>query len=179
MNQYVAFLRGINVGGKTIKMDLLRKTLEASGFENVKTLLARGKVVFEAKKNETAKIKSEIEAQIKKAFSLDVRIILRNAKEIQSLLKSDPFKGIKVTPQTRLYVTFLSDEPKYKPSLPHRYLDGDYEILQVTGNQVISVVTLSPEHGTTDAMAILEKEFGANITTRNWNTIQKLKGLID
>jgi len=53
MSTYVAFLRGINVGGhRRIKMAELRQAFESSGFQKVKTLLATGNVVFESPKTD-------------------------------------------------------------------------------------------------------------------------------
>ncbi len=179
MAKYVALLRGINVGGKTIKMDALRKALEAAGYENVSTVLASGNVVFESKEADRAKLRFQIEQIIKDTFGLNVHVIVRSAREIQKLVKSEPFKGIKVTPKTRLYVSFLSQAPKSKLKLPYRSLSGDYVILQVNKGEVIGVLTLTPNSGTVDAMAVLEKEFGANIATRNWNTILKLHSLLE
>ncbi len=40
------------------------------------------------------------------------------------------------------------------------------------------MLTLQPGSGTTAAMEVLEEQFGVGITTRNWNTILKLQGLI-
>ncbi len=179
MSQYVAFLRGINVGGKTIKMDALRKALETAGYKNIKTVLASGNVFFESKETDQDNLRSEIEKIIKDTFGLDVRVIVRRAAEIQKLVKSEPFKGIKVTPKTRLYVTFLSQKPKSKLKLPHKSLNGDYIILKVNKGEVIGVLTLTPNSGTVDAMAVLEKEFGGDITTRNWNTILKIHSLLE
>lgn len=179
MNQYVAFLRGINVGGKTLKMDALRKALEEPGYQNVSTVLASGNVVFEHKETNQAKLRSEIKKIIKDTFGLDVYVIVRSAAEIQKLVRSEPFNGIKITPKTRLYVTFLSKASKSKLKLPHKSLNGDYIILKVNKGEVISVLTLTPKSGTVDAMAVLEKEFGKDITTRNWNTILKVHSVLE
>jgi uncharacterized protein (DUF1697 family) len=46
MPKYVAFLRAINVGGHTVKMDHLRRLFEALGFTNVETFIASSDVVF-------------------------------------------------------------------------------------------------------------------------------------
>jgi uncharacterized protein (DUF1697 family) len=178
VSQYAGFLRGINVGGKTLKMDALREALEAGGFENVSTVLASGNVVFENKEIDQAKLRSGIEKIIKDTFGLNVHVIVRNVTELQKLIKSEPFKGIKVTPKTRLYVTFLSQAPKSKLKLPHKSLNGDYIMLQVSKGEAIGVLTLTPHSGTVDAMAVLEKEFGKDITTRNWNTILKVHSLL-
>lgn len=179
MKQSVAFLRGINVGGKTLKMDALRKALEEAGYQNVSTVLASGNVVFTNEENDQPKLRTEIEKIIKNTFGLDVHVIVRSGAEIQKLVKSGPFNGIRVTAKTRLYVTFLSQPSKSKLKLPHKSLNGDHVILKVSKSEVIGVMTLTPKNGSVDMMAVLEKEFGEEITTRNWNTILKVHSLLE
>ena len=174
MITYVAFLRGINVGGnKIIKMADLAKAFASLGFTNVKTLLASGNVVFDAA-NAKAATAPVIEAKLEKALGKKVGVLLRTGQEIQAMVAAPPFKGITVTPATRLYVTFLSEKPKSTLKIPYESPEKDFRILRLSADAVFSVLTLSPKRGTTDAMNILEKEFGKAITTRNWNTIVKI-----
>jgi uncharacterized protein (DUF1697 family) len=178
MAKYVALLRGINVGGRTIKMDALRELFAGLGYKDVKTLLASGNVVFEAGAAAPAGIKAKIEKAIAAEFGLDVHIILRSDKELNALIKSAPFKNTKRAPKTQFYITFLSERPRSKLKIPFKTLEGDYEITDVKPGYVVSLIHLGA-HGTVDAMAILEKEFGAQITTRNWNTVEKIHKLMD
>jgi len=172
MNKYIALLRGINVGGHQVPMAKLKKTLEGIGYINVKTLLASGNVVFEAEKENLLLLTKKLEAALAKTFGFPISVLLRPVRDIEKLIKSEPFKGIKVTPETRLYVTFLSEKPKSLkiPELPSK----DFQILSVTDATVCSVLRLSPEKGTVDLMGAIEKEFGKNVTTRNWNTVEKI-----
>jgi uncharacterized protein (DUF1697 family) len=166
---YVAFLRGINVGGnKPIKMDALKKAFVALGFRNVKTVLVSGNAVFETAKANPQKIAAEIEAKIEKAFGLEVGVVVRTLQQLQKLKKADPFKGIRVTPETRLYVTFLAHKPTGKPKIEHG------AIVRITPTEVCTAISLSPGLGTTELMKALDKEFGRSVTTRNWNTIEKI-----
>lgn len=172
MTGYVAFLRGINVGGnKQIKMTDLGKAFESLGFRNVKTILASGNVLFDAPQTPQLDLVHQIEAKLKESFGYEVGVISRTIAEIRQLAASDPFKNITVTPQTRLYVTFLSEKPKTTAKPPP---EADFGIVRVTDTEVCSVVVLSPARGTTELMGILEKQFGKNVTTRNWNTVVKI-----
>jgi uncharacterized protein (DUF1697 family) len=172
---YVAFLRGINVGGnKPVKMDILKKFLEQSGFLNVKTLLASGNVVFESGETDVEKLVSEMEALLHNKFGFEIPVILRTTKEIQKIVDSDLFKKIQVTPETRLYITFLSEWPKSELTIPYESSDKNFKILEVVGREVVSVLTVTRDRGTIDGMNILEKMFGRKITTRNWNTVLKI-----
>jgi uncharacterized protein (DUF1697 family) len=176
MAKYVAFLRGINVGGnKKVPMAKLKSILEEFGFQNVRTLLASGNVTFEFKKVSLPSLTKKISATLEDAFGFTIPAIVRDAKEIEEIVNDDPFKDINVTKDTRLYVTFLTDEPKSKLRIPYSSPDKTFQILNIREKAIFSVVDLS-KAGTTEAMAILEKEFGKNITTRNWNTIVKING---
>ena len=161
---YVAFLRGE-----------LKVTFESMGFQNVRTFINSGNVVFEAREQARSNLVKRIEQELKKSFGHDVAVILRTIREIQELVDSDPFKRVKVTPQTRLYVTFLAEKPNSNMKIPYESPEKDFKILSVQGDAVLSVVTLTAKRGTTEAMGHLEKGFGKKVTTRNWNTIVKIQ----
>jgi len=172
--KYVALLRGINVGGnKKVPMADLKKSMEKIGFKNIKTLLATGNVIFENAKSDIEEITNTIATGLEKNFGFTIPVIVRKHEEFEEIIKSDPFKNIKVTPDTRLYVTFLPDKPKSKLPIPYTSADNSYEILSISNNTIFSALDLS-KTGTVEVMAILEKEFGKNITTRNWNTVMKI-----
>lgn len=176
MTKYAAFLRGINVGGnKTISMAVLRQAFESLGLENVKTLLASGNVLFETQATDARALTQSIEQTIRKTFGLDVSVILRTRRNLQQLLEANPFRGIKVTPQTRLFVTFLSNKPKTSLKIPYESADKSFRIIRLTNREVCSVLTLGPQWGKNlRQMDILEKEFGKRITTRSWSTVARI-----
>lgn len=175
MNRYVAFLRGINVGGhKKVKMDDLRRTFESLRLKDVKTFLVSGNVRFEAEESNQLKLKDTIEEKLKKVFGFEVNVMIRKFDHIRKWVDSNPFQKIRMTPDTRLYVTFLSEKLKSGMGAPYESPEKDFQILKVTKTEVFSVVYLSPHRRTVDVMSILEKRFGSNITTRNWNTVIKV-----
>lgn len=175
MIKYVAFLRGINVGGhKKINMEELRKAFESLGFQQVKTILATGNVLFGTPETDRQVLSRAIREQIEKAFGLEVSVIIRTLKEIQALTDANPFNGITLTPQTRLYVTFLAEKPQSSLAIPYESADKNFKIIRVSESEVCSILQLTPTGGSPEAMNILEKEFGKKITTRNWNTVIKI-----
>lgn len=175
MTKCAAFLRGINVGGrKPVKMEDLKKAFAALGLRNIETVLASGNVLFDTEEPRADALVKNIEEKLKLVFGHEIGVLLRSVEELQDLAGHNPFKKIKVTPQTRLYVTFLSQKPKARLKIPHESSRKDFRILRVSDREVCSVLTLSPSWGTTDLMAVLEKEFGKKITTRNWNTITRM-----
>lgn len=171
---YVAFLQGINVGKRQVQMTKLKSAFDKMGYSGVNTILATGNVVFYSDNEDKAKLTEAIEYDLEKLFGFSVHVILRNASEIKKLLLSDPFKGIKVTADTRLYVTYLSEPHESSLPIPYISKDKEFKIIKVTDTEVISVLILSPDTRTVEAMAIIEKEFGKNVTTRNWNTVVRV-----
>ena len=173
--RYVALLRGINVGGnKTVKMEELKKALELLGYKNVTTILNSGNVLFETVKTPDKTLVASIEKQLKTIFGFEIGVMVRSEGEIKDLAKKNPFKGVQVTSDTRLYVTFLSQKPTSTLRVPYESPEKDFKILSTSSGDVCSVLTISARRNSTDAMKILEKEFGKKITTRNWNTVERI-----
>lgn len=172
MTKYVALLRGINLGKRQIKMAELKALFERQGYKDVKTLLASGNAVLTAKDGKVKALQGKIENAIKVEFGFDVPVVLRSEKEIAALVKGDPFKGVKITPQTRLYITFLSESTKSKLKTPFKSMGGEFVISEITNGHVVSI--LGPKVSSPDVMDFLGKEFGKEITTRNWNTVTKI-----
>ncbi len=172
---YAAFLRGINVGGhRRVKMDDLKRAFESLGFQRVQTLLASGNIVFESRPTSASVLIQRIKAKLKKIFGFEIGVLIRSTRELQRLHRAQPFRGITVTPQTRLFVTFLSEQPASRLRLPYVSQGGDFKILRATKSEVCSVLTITNLRGGMQFMAILDKEFGRAITTRSWSTITRI-----
>ena len=172
---YIAFLRGINnIGHKTVKMDELKRIFEANGFQNVKTILSSGNIVFETPMLETAVLITKTEKQLEKKLGYKVDVVLRTLDELQLLVKSNPFNKIKITPRTKLLLTFLSEEKISRLKIPHKSPAKNFTIIRISGNEIYSVVNLLPNKRPYRIISFLEKEFGKKITTRNWSTIVKI-----
>ena len=104
-------------------------------------------------------------------------MLVRTFEQLQALEKSQPFKEIAVTENTRLYVTFIARAPKGAITIPYISPDKSLRILSASKTEVCMVLTLSLSVDTSKAMEIVEKEWGKGVTTRNWNTVQKLLAL--
>src|SRR3954469_1096146 len=77
IRRYIAFLRGINVGGHRVKMDRLRDLFTALGFSNVATFIASGNVIFEAPATDVTELEERIEAQLERSLGYEVEIFVR------------------------------------------------------------------------------------------------------
>ncbi|MEM9856592.1 MAG: DUF1697 domain-containing protein [Bacteroidota bacterium] len=174
MNRYVAFLRGINVSGHhKLPMAELRQMMLNLEFEEVVTILNSGNIVFSSYSNDIQHIADTIAKNLEQSYGFTVPTVVKKGDFIQQLLILDPFKGVEITKKVRLYVSFLMDDPKADLSLPWASEDGSYKILTIIENTVISMLDLEAT-GTPKAMEALEKFYGKEITTRNWNTINRL-----
>lgn len=174
MKTYAAFLRGINVGGyKKVPMAELKSMLEKMGCKNVKTILASGNVIFDSEKKITTLLGEAVEQKLNETFGFEVRTLVYDFCDIEKMIALDPFKGIEVTENIRLYVTLLAQKPKSKIRELYVSPDNSFRVLKVTDIALFSVLSVKDSR-TVDAMSIIEKEFGKDVTTRNWNTILKL-----
>jgi len=173
--KHVAFLRGINVGGHhKVPMAELRKEMEKLNFENVVTLLNSGNIVFDAVDDDLEGLEKTISEHLEKVFGFPIPTILRKSKTIYGLLDNNPFTDIKLTKDMRLYVSFLRNETKTKLQLPWTTDDKSFKIIDINNKTILSVLDLSISK-TPKAMLALARSFGTDITTRNWNTIQRIE----
>ncbi|MGE0930875.1 DUF1697 domain-containing protein [Peijinzhouia sedimentorum] len=174
MTKFVAFLRGINVGGNhKVPMQELKDILLNMGFENIITLLNSGNVIFQTKPMEIVELESQIAQHLNSSFGFPIPVIIRSAENLKQLIQSDPFKGITVTKETRLYLSFLRKSPQTEIPLPWVSEDKSFRILKIDEANIISILDLSIGK-TVKGMDDLEKLFGKDITTRNWNTILRI-----
>jgi uncharacterized protein (DUF1697 family) len=174
--RYAAFLRGINVGGRQVASSKLKAVFASAGFTGVSTVLASGNVRFESPETSRGQLIATAGAALRKELGYEVIVQLRTLDELRSIVAADPFRDVAVTPETRLYVSFYSEKPRGGLRVPYAAENGELRILQQTAGEVYGVVTLSPRTGTTDYMALLDREYGRTVTTRNWNTLLKLAG---
>ena len=90
---YLSFLRGINVSGqKIIKMQDLAKLFKSFGFNNVKTYLQTGNVLFDSDETDSVKIIKIIDDGIYNELGYRVTVILRTKQDLLDIVESEPFK---------------------------------------------------------------------------------------
>lgn len=172
---YVAFLRGINVGGNTIiKMEALKHEFESLGFKGVKTVLASGNVIFRMVETDASSLALQVGKKLNQDLGLKITVFLRTAEEIRALMDFDPFKEVKITPQTRCHVTFLKERPETALSFPYELPVNSYRILVIFNREICSTLELSSEQGTPELMKFIGQQFGRENTTRNWNTVLQI-----
>jgi uncharacterized protein (DUF1697 family) len=91
MARYIALLRGVNVGGITIKSADLREVFEDLGFDDVRTVLASGNVAFSSDDTDAAKLKTRIERALSDRFGYEAWIVLLTRDELERAIDGFPF----------------------------------------------------------------------------------------
>ncbi|MCF6132002.1 DUF1697 domain-containing protein [Flavobacterium wongokense] len=172
MKTHLALLRGINVSGhKMIKMDLLKKALEAIGFNNVRTYINSGNVFVDSNED-SAKVGFMIKQEIFKVFGHDVPTFMVSEADLKFALENNPFyKEGKETKQ--LYVCFLTEKPT--PNSIQELKDQDFkgDVFEVKESFLFLKYADSAANTKLDNK-IIEKKLKVSSTTRNWNTTNKL-----
>jgi uncharacterized protein (DUF1697 family) len=177
-HKYIALLRGINVGGHhKVPMVELSGELIKIGLTDIVTILNSGNIIFEAVQEKETILEEKIAAHLEKTFGFPIPVLLRTAGEIHNLAESKPFRNIRLTAKIRLYVSFLKQQASQNLTLPWTSEDGSFRIIDIQERSVCSVLDLSAAN-TPKGMETLEKFFGKDITTRNWNTVEKIANLI-
>lgn len=167
MPRYVALLRGVSP--MNAKMADLKKCFENLGFKDVKTVLSSGNVVFTGAAQSEARLAKTIEAGMAEDLPRSFPVIVRKLDHLLALLEADPYADFRISPKAKRVVTFLSEPHQGTLPLPMD-IDG-VQILCMEGADVFTAYVPS-ERGPV-FMALIEKTFGKNVTTRTWDTVRK------
>jgi uncharacterized protein (DUF1697 family) len=179
MTTYIGLLRGINLAGaKMVAMADLRDLVAKLGFNDVKTLLQSGNVVFRGPAKASAKIEAQLEAAIEKRFGFKVECHVRTADEWSAVVDGNPFRGeAKKDPGHLLVSCFKTplDKANVKALQDAIAAMNGPELLKADGRHLYMVF---PDGvGNSRANRVIDRKLRALGTARNWNTVSKLAAL--
>jgi uncharacterized protein (DUF1697 family) len=169
--RHVAFLRAINVGGRTVKMDRLRAELTSLGLANVATYIASGNALFDAPPADALAVEARITHHVAGAFGFETETFVRTATELAAVAahaaELDPGGGVMV------YVGFLHAEPDPDARQKVAALQTPIDRLHLRGTELYWLCdkTISQSDLTG---AQIEKTLGMPTTLRNLNTVRTL-----
>lgn len=175
--KYIAFLRGINVGGKTIvKMELLREVFSSLGFENVKTYIQSGNVMFETRKTNDKKLAAKIEVAVEQKF-FKTPVMVRSIEEIKDAIENNPFAG-EAFEDKLFHLIFLAE--KLSPEKAEMLLSNstENEKIAVRNREVYCLL----RNGFSDSLLgkkYIDNKLKTPATARNWRTMKKLLELTE
>jgi uncharacterized protein (DUF1697 family) len=179
MNQYVALLRGINVGGNNlIKMTDLKACFEGEGFQDVVTYIQSGNVVFAAGESNPAKLTRKLENALCAAFDYGASVVLRSEKELRDIVRRAPKGFGSQASKYRYDVIFLkaplSAAVAMKSILTKQGVDEAH-----AGIGVLYFSRLIAKATQSQLGRIVGQPVYKSMTIRNWNTTTKLLALLD
>lgn len=174
MTTYISMIRGINVGGKRIKMTDLRDLYGSMGFEPVKTYIQSGNVIFKSNIDDPDYLAEQIQQKIFQTFNYQVEVIIRTKEELEKVIESSPYAEKETE---YLHVTFLSDTPSETAvqTIHPENIRGikSSEKFIVQSREIY--LYLPHGYGRTKLNNnFFEKKLRLNATTRNWKTLNKL-----
>jgi uncharacterized protein (DUF1697 family) len=169
----IALLRGINVGGHTVRMERLRGLFSELGFARVRSYIQSGNVFFDTPETDGPVLRARIEQHLKAALGYEVATCVRTVEELEGLLARDPFQGIASTPETRLAVSFLAEPTTVNLPVPYRTPDGAYELVGMTPSELFVVWHLR-DGRPGNSYGLLERQVTVPATTRFWHTTAKI-----
>ena len=173
MTRFIAFLRAINVGGHTVKMDDLRQLFESLGFSSVETFIASGNVVFETTEDSAAVLERMIEHRLREALGYEVVTFLRTDAEVASIASYQPFRQSDLAAAVAYNIAFLAepldDQSKQKLIVLRTEID-DFHVRE----REIYWLCRRKQSESTFSNAILEKTLGVCSTLRGVNTVIKI-----
>jgi uncharacterized protein (DUF1697 family) len=152
------------------KMPELKKAFESAGFTDVKTILSSGNVVFSARGASEASLQRRAEAAMTERLGRTFLTIIRPIDVLRAILASDPYHAFRLAPAAKRIVTFLRHRPTSTVALPIEREGA--RILVVKGGNAFGAYVRNPKGPV--FMALIEKTFGKETTTRTWDTVAKV-----
>ena len=173
MPRYIAFLRAINVGGHTVKMDALSTYFRELGFTDVETFIASGNVVFDSTATDEERLSGHIESRLRERLGYEVATFLRSVPEVVAVAAHDPFPGEPLPPEGAMNIGFLATRLDVSAEASLRALETDIDRLHVHGREIYWRCLLRQSQSKVSGAAI-EKAAGTRTTIRGLNTVRRL-----
>jgi uncharacterized protein (DUF1697 family) len=173
VNTFIALLRGINVGGKTVvPMPELKSLFASMGLEDVNTYIQSGNVVFSSPSGDAHALAVAIEERIEDAFGLSTSVLLRTAGELAEIADRNPFLR-READLSKLHLVFLSGPPEVDAVAELDPARSPPDEFAVRGCEIYLHL---PKGAGRSKLTIdyFEKRLRVRATARNWKTVNKL-----
>lgn len=172
MSRYAVFIRAINVGGRSVRMDDIASGLAKAGFENVSIFRQSGNLVLSSSIQDEGEIDRIIAEEMERLTGLNVEIFLVPMERLARLVDAAPFDGL-LSDGDRGFATFLSARPTTVPEMPFIIYKG---IIMIGLKDAVVLSIVRKDEGSGPANDLIERTYGVRATTRNWSTV---KGLVE
>jgi uncharacterized protein (DUF1697 family) len=175
--QYLALIRGINVGGKNlVKMSDLRAAFEEAGFTEVATYIQSGNVLFRAPRQRREELAARTESELSRRFGVELKVVLLTRRLLKEVIEDAP-DGFG-DPSHRCDVIFLRKPLTVKRAFALvQRRDGVDEAW--AGKGVVYFSRLASKASRSRLSKIVTLPEYQNMTIRSWSTTTKLATLMD
>ena len=178
MGSFVALLRGIGPLNPNMRNENLRKVFVGLGFDNVRTVITTGNVLFESPSSAIRGLESRIEEALPRELGFSSTTIIRSKRQLRNLLDCDALKSVVRSHKEDVDVTFLKRKRRTRPPLPYQPDDGRFTVValdELTLGSVVDPTSSKPP----DYMRWIEKQFGKEVTTRTYRTVERIMKRFD
>ena len=172
MPRYFAFLRAINVGGRTIKNDELRSIFAKAGIKDAETFIASGNVTFTSTAKPAA-LETKLEAQLEKSLGYEVRTFLRTRAELEDVAALAPFTPARRKSAPTWVIGFLRPRANAEQKKVIAGFNDEESDFHVEGREVHWLCQVN-QSASKFFKVPFEKRVGAACTWRNRNTVERL-----
>jgi uncharacterized protein (DUF1697 family) len=172
MPRFVAFLRAINVGGHTVRMEQLRRLFEDLRFSHVETFIASGNVIFDSRSKDTTALEATIEQHLETSLGYKVSTFVRSIDDLARVASHEPFPADAAGDGGGLYIAFLAAPPA-AGAVAKLIKAGEGDEFSAHGREIF---WLRRKSFSESALAgpLFEKTIGVPATMRNATTVRKL-----
>jgi uncharacterized protein (DUF1697 family) len=167
MPRQVAFLRGVSP--TNLRMPDLKACVEGAGLANVRTVLSSGNVAFDVDERSAGELEKLLEDAMTRDLGRSFFTIVRSTKAIAALVATDPFAGCGLPPSAKRVVSFLRAPRPSRVPLP--LTEGTATVIRQQGADVFTAYLAGAEGPV--FMKLIERAYGAEVTTRTWETLRK------
>lgn len=172
MSRLAAFLSGINLGNRRVKMKILRGHFEAFGLENVASFIASGNVVFDDPGTASRELEREVEEHLEEALGFATATFVRSFPDLEALVDHELVTtGVDagLTP----YVVFLRDRADDDVEKALGSLETPDDRFHTLGREVIWL-RRGGISDTSISTRDLQKALGPESTRRKLNTVRRM-----
>lgn len=173
--KYAAFLRGIGPGDERKSNESLRTIFQSLGFQNVRSFISSGNILFESSEQDIEKLEDKIEKALDKKIGARTMTIVKSKEQLIDFIERIPFGNLIHSKNTYLTVTFIKNYPE-KSNTDELELD-DPTITMFGYDKNLGTVSAAIDTtmaNTPEFMSILQKKYGKDITTRTMNTVKRV-----
>ena len=173
MSRCIAFLRAVNVGGRTVKMDELRAAFEALGLARVQTFIASGNVIFETRTRDLAALERRIETQLKASFGFEIDTFVRTEAELAAIVAHPAFDPAETAAAVTHVVGFIAAAPDAAARAIVAGLASATDRFHLHGRELYWLSTMRQSESAF-SNAAFEKALRLRATFRGMSTLRKL-----